>query len=197
MFIGVTKSNRGTFNLNEDCPNCKEKNTLVATIYHNIFWLGLPWFPVSKTADTYCTKCKKFYNEYELPINILNKLIIVKNSIKAKKWMYLFLIIALFVIPFSLIKECSTRSNNTEKLQTLEVGNIITFEANKNYYYRAKVVSVNGNDIILKESTYEPQKTKNMPLLSEEFFNGDVMEVTVSDLNKMNDNGNINNIKKD
>lgn len=83
-----------------NCPHCNQHNTLTAFVmmrYTHVWYL--PVFPLAKRVVATCTHCKGAYSLKELPQNIAQQCITIKQKAKIplKYWSLLIVTSLLFI----------------------------------------------------------------------------------------------------
>lgn len=178
----------------EPCPSCQENKCLVINSYQNVFWFAFPCFPTEKFALIRCNNCKKVYHPYEMPKNFHLTIDIALRSYKVKFWMFLLPIIFIAAAIFTWVTH-KTPEDYKAMFPNLKKGSIITVEDNQGYISRMHLDSIFNADYYFTESIYFEDKHTPLPNINDEDFSGDHIKITPQQLEYINNQTKITDIK--
>lgn len=136
----------------ETCPNCGVRhNVMVVPYYEYVYIFFIPTYPFSKKVFVRCNNCgQAFYN-----VGMEDLTDDVKKQIKTPRWQYTGIILT-FILFIGILMFClNLRSDRIEsqKTETIEVGNIYEVSTAYSEYSVLKVIAISDDSIFL--NTYE------------------------------------------
>lgn len=104
MIFGTNKVNIKQAPLTSyPCPNCDQKRSVLAIIASYFSLYFIPVFPYKKVAKIVCLHCRYTQEEEHMVLELKEKVLEMKASIKSPWWMYIGLILVGIFLVFILV----------------------------------------------------------------------------------------------
>jgi hypothetical protein len=193
MLIGTGKNKRVSEQIsNLKCPNCGENGSLLMEGYQEFLIFGFPAFPTSKIVHITCTECKKYFPPSSVTNEMYSRVQYIKSKIKPTIWMFLLPILMVVLLFFVWRSSVNKSKENLPKIQKIKSGDIYTIETKDVRYNKLKVLFVEKDRIIFRESGEDPLKLKDIKDVNS--FYGDTVVIPKKDLINLNDDHRIEEI---
>ncbi len=143
---------------NYECPNCQQKQSVIAIFakYVHIFWI--PVFPYQKTAVIVCTNCKHETEEADIALGTKGATQQLKSAVPIPKYMFSGLALILIAIGFFTYVGIQNGEKEKAYLSDPKTGDIYFLENEKETgpykHYLMKVRKVEGDSLWVSYSSF-------------------------------------------
>ena len=141
-----------------ECPDCHQKQSVLAIFAHylHIFWI--PLFPLRKRAHIVCMNCGRAEKEGHLEGDMKQKVRQLKGAVKIPWWMFSGLGIILIVISSYFITEFFEGQASSSKALSPKVGDVYVIhnpeETSEYDHYLMKVLTVSEDSLYVTVTSY-------------------------------------------